>query len=161
MTIRLFATVSAGVVAAAIATLPMVAQAQTAPTDYDYVGVGVGVGNVGDSDVGFAVNSKFTLGDNVSVRPGAITDFDFDDGQTHVLVPVTYDFNPITPNGKLLPYAGAGLSVETGEHEEVGGLLTAGADYRLTERLTANAAVNWSISDTSPVNGVIGVGYTF
>ncbi|MEM6839277.1 MAG: hypothetical protein AAF609_20835 [Cyanobacteria bacterium P01_C01_bin.120] len=137
------------------------AQAQTPTTDYNYVGLGVGVGDLGDSDVGLAVNSKFTVGNNVSVRPGLITDFDFDDGQTAFLLPVTYDFNSVTQNGKLLPYAGGGIAARTGDDSDVGPLFTAGVDYRITDKVTLNGAVNWSIYDDSDVNGVIGVGYTF
>lgn len=137
------------------------AHAQTAPTDYNYVGAGVGVGDLGDSDLGLSVNSKFTVSNNVSVRPGLITDFDFSDGQTSFFVPVTYDFNPITQNGKLLPYAGGGVAFTTGDDSEVGPLLTAGVDYRITDKVTLNGSVNWSIYDDSDINGVFGVGYTF
>jgi opacity protein-like surface antigen len=137
------------------------AQAQTTPTDYNYVGLGVGVGDLGDSDLGLAVNSKFTVGNHLSVRPGMITDFDFDNGQTAFNIPLTYDFNPITRNGKLLPYAGGGVAFTTGDDSDVGPLLTAGVDYRVTDKVTVNGAVNWAIYDDSQVNGVIGVGYTF
>lgn len=141
--------------------LASTAHAQSAPTDYNYVGLGVGVGDVGNSDVGLAVNSKVTVGNNISVRPGVITDFDFEDGQTAFNIPVTYDFNPVTRNGKLLPYAGGGIAFTTGDDSDVGPLLTAGVDYRVTDQVTLNGAVNWSIYDDSQVNGVFGVGYTF
>lgn len=147
----------AGVVAATSA-----ASAQTAATDYNYVGLGVGAGDLGESDLGLAVNSKFTVGNNLSLRPGLVTDLDFsDEGQTSFTLPVTYDFNPVTRNGKLLPYAGAGVAVRTGDDSEVGPLLTAGVDYRVTDKVTLNGAVNWSIYEDSEVNGVVGVGYTF
>ena len=153
------ATAALGLVGAIALSSP--AQAQSAPTDYNYVGVGVGVGDLGDSDLGLAVNSKVTVGNNVSVRPGLITDFDFSDGQTSFMIPVTYDFNPITSNGKLLPYAGGGVAFTTGDDSDVGPLLTAGVDYRVTDKVTLNGAVNWSIYDDSQVNGVVGVGYPF
>ena len=159
MKTRLLSLVALGFVSAA-AVAP-VAHAETLP-DYNYVGLGVGVGEIGDSDVGLAVNSKFTLGNNVSIRPGAISDLDFSsDGETAFHVPITYDFNAITPDGKLFPYAGAGVAVITGDDSDVGPLLTAGLDYRVTDRVTFNGAVNWSIYDDSQVNGVVGVGYTF
>lgn len=158
MKLQQLSLVAAGLAVAAI--LAPSAHAQPLP-DYNYVGVGVGVGNLGDSDVGLAINSKLTITDNVSARPGLVSDLDFSDGETTFLLPVTYDFNAITPDGKLFPYAGVGASYRTGEDSEVGALLTAGADYRLTETLTLNGAVNWSITDDSPVNGVVGVGYTF
>ncbi|MDB9527070.1 hypothetical protein PN498_13800 [Oscillatoria sp. CS-180] len=140
------------------------AQAQsvpTEPTDYNYVGLGVGVGDVGDSDFGLAVNGKVTVGNNVSVRPSVLTDFDFSDGGTAFQIPLTYDFNPVTANGKLLPYAGGGVAFTVGDDSDVGPLLTAGVDYRVTEEVTLNGAVNWAIYDDSQVNGVVGVGYTF
>ena len=159
MKTRILSLVALGLVSAA--TIAPAAQAQTAP-DYNYVGLGVGVGDLGDSDVGLAVNSKLTLGNNVSLRPGVISDLDFSsDGETAFHVPITYDFNAITPNGKLFPYAGAGVAVITGENSDVGPLLTAGLDYRVTDEVTFNGAVNWSIYDDSQVNGVVGVGYTF
>ncbi|MGF1459064.1 MAG: outer membrane protein [Leptolyngbyaceae cyanobacterium] len=138
------------------------AQAQTPTTNnYNYVGLGLGVGDLGDSDLGLAINSKLTVGNQVSVRPGLITDFDFSDGQTSFTLPVTYDFNPITPNGKLLPYAGGGIAAKTGDDSEIAPLLTAGVDYRLSDKVTINGSVNWSIYENSDVNGVLGVGYTF
>lgn len=149
------------VAALAIAVAPA-AQAQTAPTDYNYVGIGAGVGDVGDSDVGLAINGKFTVADNVSIRPGIISDLDFgDDGATTFLAPVTYDFNSVTPNGRLLPFAGAGVSVSTEGAGAVGPLLTAGVDYRITDNWIANGSVNWSIYGDSQVNGIVGIGYSF
>lgn len=159
MKTQLFSLVIAGLATATV--MAPAAQAETFATDYNYVGLGVGVGDIGDSDVGLAVNSKFTVVENVSVRPGIITDLDFSDGETAFLVPVTYDFNAITPDGKLLPYAGAGVAVTVGDDTDVAGLLTAGVDYRVAENITLNGAVNWAINDDSSVNGVVGVGYTF
>ena len=159
MKTQLFSLVAFGLVSA-VAFAPA-AQAQT-PPDYNYVGLGVGVGDLDDSDIGLAVNSKLSVGNNVSLRPGAISDLDFtSDGETAFHVPITYDFNAITPNGKLFPYAGAGVAVTTGEDSDVGPLLTAGLDYRVTDKVTFNGAVNWSLFDDSRVNGVVGVGYTF
>ncbi|HEY9887899.1 MAG TPA: hypothetical protein V6D02_05820, partial [Candidatus Obscuribacterales bacterium] len=150
MKIQLLSVAALSLVGSAI--LSTSAHAQSAPTDYNYVGLGVGVGEVGDSDFGLAVNSKFTVGNNVSVRPGLISDLDFSDGQTAFHIPVTYDFNPITANGRLLPYAGGGVAFTVGEESEVGPLLTAGVDYRVTDKVTLNGAVNWSIYEDSQVN---------
>jgi opacity protein-like surface antigen len=159
MKARLLSIAALGI--AGSVTLASTAYAQSVPTDYNYVGLGVGVGDVGSSDVGLSVHSKFTVGNNVSLRPGVITDFDFDDGQTAFNIPVTYDFNPVTRNGKLLPYAGGGLAFTTGDDSDVGPLVTAGVDYRVTDNVTLNGAVNWAIYDDSQINGVFGVGYTF
>ncbi|MBE7382519.1 MAG: outer membrane beta-barrel protein [Leptolyngbya sp. SIO1E4] len=160
MKTQLLSLMALGLTGAAV--LAPAAQAQTAPTSYNYVGAGVGFGEIGDSSVGLAINSKLTLGNNVSVRPGIISDLDFSsDGETAFHVPITYDFNAISPDGKLFPYAGAGVAAITGDDSDIGPLLTAGVDYRITDKVTVNGAVNWSIYDNSQVNGVVGVGYTF
>jgi opacity protein-like surface antigen len=159
MKARFLSIAALGLVGSVVMTTS--AHAQTLPTDYNYVGLGVGIGDVGDSDLGLAVNSKVTVGNNISVRPGVITNFDFEDGGTSFNIPVTYDFNPITQNGKLLPYAGGGVAFTTGDDSEFGPLLTAGVDYRVSDKITLNGSVNWSIYDDSQVNGVVGVGYTF
>jgi len=160
MKVRFFSIAALAI--AGVVAVSSAASAQTSATNYNYVGVGVGVGDLGESDLGLAVNSKFTVGNNVSLRPGVITDLDFsDEGQTSFTLPVTYDFNPVTRDGKLLPYAGAGVAVKTGDESAVAPLLTAGVDYRVTNKVTLNGAVNWSIYEDSEVNGVIGVGYTF
>lgn len=159
MKARFLSIAALGLVGSVVMTTS--AHAQTLPTDYNYVGLGVGIGDVGDSDLGLAVNSKVTVGNNISVRPGVITNFDFEDGGTAFNIPVTYDFNPVTQNGKLLPYAGGGVAFTTGDDSEFGPLLTAGVDYRVSDKITVNGSVNWSIYDDSQVNGVVGVGYTF
>ncbi|WP_225885279.1 porin family protein [Leptolyngbya sp. KIOST-1] len=162
MKTRSIAAIALGLTAASMVALPMAANAQQAPTDYNYVGAGVGIGNVGTSDVGLSVNSKFTVADNISLRPGVITDLNFSgNGETSFLLPVTYDFNPVTNNGRLLPYVGAGLSVATEGSTTVGPLVTGGVDYRITDRIVANGGVNWSLHGNSRVNGTIGLGYTF
>ncbi|HIK43848.1 MAG TPA: hypothetical protein IGR64_03065 [Leptolyngbyaceae cyanobacterium M65_K2018_010] len=161
MKTRLIAAIALGLTAASMAALPMAASAQEKTTDYNYVGAGVGLGNLGPSDVGLAINSKITVGDNVSVRPGLITDFNFNTGETLFLLPVTYDFNAVTDNGRLLPFVGAGVSVSTEGAGAVGPLVSGGIDYRINDRLVANGTVQWSIFGNSQVNGSIGLGYVF
>lgn len=162
MKTRSIAAIALGLTAATMVALPMAANAQTAPTDYNYVGAGVGIGSLGTGDFGLSVNSKFTVADNISVRPGAISDLNFSgDGETIFLLPVTYDFNPVTPNGRLMPFVGAGISFSTEGDGAVGPLVTGGVDYRITDRIVANGGVNWSVFGNSQVNGTIGLGYTF
>jgi outer membrane protein W len=162
MKTRLLAAFTAVFATAAIAALPTAANAQEKTTDYNYVGAGVGLGDLGNSDIGLSINSKITVADNVSVRPGIISNLDFgSNGETVFLAPVTYDFNSLTDNGRLLPYIGGGLSVSTEGSGAVGPLVTGGVDYRLTDRLVANGAVHWSIYGDSQVNGSVGLGYTF
>ncbi|MBD1914946.1 hypothetical protein H6F55_01285 [Phormidium sp. FACHB-322] len=159
MKTRSIAAIALGLTAASMAALPMAANAQNASTDLNYVGAGVGISD----DIGLSINSKFTVADNISVRPGVITDLDFngDDGETVFLLPVTYDFNAITDNGRILPYVGAGLSVSTEGSTQVGPMLTGGVDYRITERIVANGGVNVSFYDNTKVNGSVGLGYAF
>lgn len=162
MKTRSITAIALGLAAATLAVLPMAANAQERTTDYNYVGAGVGVGSLGNSDIGLSINSKFTVADNVSLRPGVMSDLNFSgNGETVFLAPVTYDFNAITNNGRLLPYVGGGLSVSTADGGAVGPLVTGGVDYRITDRVVANGAVNWSIYSDSRVNGSIGLGYTF
>ncbi|WP_228040174.1 hypothetical protein [Nodosilinea sp. LEGE 07088] len=162
MKTRSIAAIALGLAAASMAVLPMTANAQAAPTDYNYVGAGVGIGDLGTGDFGLSVNGKVTVADHVSVRPGVISDLNFSNtGETVFLLPVTYDFNPITPNGRLMPYVGGGLSVSTEGAGAVGPLVTGGVDYRITDRVVANGAVNWSIYGNSQVNGTVGLGYSF
>lgn len=162
MKTRLLAALTAGLATLAVATFPLAASAQENTTDYNYVGAGVGLGDLGDSDFGLSINSKITVADNVSVRPGVISDLDFgSNGETVFLAPVTYDFDGLTNSGRLLPYLGGGLSVSTEGNGAVGPLVTGGVDYRLTDRLVANGAVHWSIYGDSQVNGTVGLGYTF
>ena len=140
----------------------MTAHAQTAPTDYNYVGLGVGLGDLGNNDVGLSINSKFRVADQVSLRPGVMSDLSFNEnGETVFLAPITYDFNPITDNGRLLPFVGGGVSVSTEGAGAVGPLVTGGVDYRISDNWTANGTVHWSIYGNSQVNGSVGVGYTF
>jgi hypothetical protein len=159
MKARFFSVAAMGLVGATL--MAFAAHAEPVAPNYNYVGLGVGIGDVGNSDVGLAINSKVTVSNNVSVRPGIVTDFDFSDGQTAFTLPVTYDFNAITSDGKLFPYAGAGVAFTTGDDSDVGPLLTAGVDYRISDQVTLNGGVNWSIYDDDQINGVIGVGYTF
>jgi opacity protein-like surface antigen len=162
MKTRLFAALAFGLATASMAVLPMAAQAQERTTDYNYVGLGVGLGDLSDSDIGLSINSKITVGDHISVRPGVISDLDFsNNGETVFLAPVTYDFNSLTNDGRLLPFVGGGLSVSTEGAGAVGPLVTGGVDYRINEQLTANGSVHWSIYGDSQVNGSIGLGYTF
>ncbi|NJL48813.1 MAG: hypothetical protein HC929_16725 [Leptolyngbyaceae cyanobacterium SM2_5_2] len=162
MKTRFIAAIALGLTAASMAALPMAASAQEKTTDYNYVGAGVGLGDLGNSDVGLSINSKITVGDNVSVRPGVISDLNFSgNGETVFLAPVTYDFNAVTNNGRLLPFVGAGVSVSTEGQGAVGPLLSGGVDYRITDRVVANGTVHWSLYGNSQVNGSIGLGYSF
>ena len=129
-----------GLTAAVLAVAPLAAFAQAAP-DYNYVGIGGG-------DEGFAVS----------------TDFDFDDGEdvTYVL-PITYDFNAVDPDGRLYPFLGAGINGELGDDSTLEAAVTGGADYRFNDKWLVNGSVVWSpFQDGSDdVDFIAGIGYSF
>ncbi|MGD1857530.1 MAG: YadA-like family protein [Leptolyngbyaceae cyanobacterium] len=145
-----------GLTTAVLAAAPLTALAQEAP-DYNYFGIG-------GSDEGFVVNGKVSLSDNLSVRPAVATDFDFDDGEDVVYVlPVTYDFNAVDPDGRLNPFVGAGISGELGDDSSIEAAVTGGADYRFNDKWLVNGSVVWSpFQDGSDdVDFIAGVGYSF
>ena len=159
---RFIAAIALGLTTATLVSLPLTARADDKTTDYNYVGLGVGLGQLGSNDLGLSINGKITLADHVSLRPGVITAFNSSStGQTLVLAPITYDIGGASSDGRLVPFVGAGVSVSTKGAGAVGPLLTAGADYRLTDKVVANGAVHWSLFGDSQVNGSIGLGYAF
>lgn len=145
-----------GLSAAVLAAAPLAAFAQAAP-DYNYFGVGGG-------DEGFAVNGKLSLSDNLSVRPAVSTDFDFDDGEDVAYVlPITYDFNAVDPDGRLYPFLGAGINGELGDDSTIEAAVTGGADYRFNDKWLVNGSVVWSPfqDGDDDVDFVAGIGYSF
>jgi len=153
---RLSATLA--IAAAALLAVPSGAQAQEAPS-YNYIGIGGG-------DNGFVINSKFSVADNVSLRPELATDFDFDDAEdVSYLLPVTYDFNTIG-SGKAAfnPFVGAGIAGDIGDDNdnEIEFALVAGTDYRFADRFVANGSVNYTpFADDDELGFTVGVGYLF
>ena len=145
-----------GLAAAAIVAAPLAANALT-PPDYNYVGIG-------GSDEGFAVNGKITIHDNLSVRPALSTDFNFGDSDDFsYVVPLTYDFNALDPQGRLFPWLGAGVNGDIGDNSDVEFAVTGGADYRINQHFLVNGSVVWSPfqNDGDEVGFVAGVGYSF
>ena len=145
-----------GLTAAVLATAPLTATAQAAP-DYNYVGIGGG-------DEGFVVNGKFSLSDNLSVRPAIGTDFDFDgDEDVAYVLPITYDFNSVDPAGRFNPFLGAGINGDLGDDSTVEAAVTGGADYRVNNRWLVNGSVVWSPfqDGNDDVDFIAGVGYSF
>ncbi len=142
-----------GVSLVSIATSAGTAQAQSY-NDYNYVGGGI-------SDEGFVINGKARVTRSLSLRPAAIVDYDFDNAT--FLIPVTYDAPAFeVGDADLLPFGGIGARVSTGgDDTDFGLLLTGGADYRFTERWTANGSINLTFIDDTDIDFVAGVGYTF
>ncbi len=135
----------------AVAASAVQASAQSV-NDYNYIGVG-------GSDEGFVINGKATLSDQLSIRPAAVTEFD----DFTFLIPVTYDFNAPSQTGedKILPFAGAGVRIDTEGNENFGVLLTGGADYRITDKWVANGSANLSFIGDTEFDFIVGVGYSF
>ena len=151
---RIFCTL--GLTAAVLVAAPVTAFAQEAP-DYNYFGIGGG-------DEGFAVNGKVSLSENLSVRPAVSTDFDFDgDEDVAYVLPITYDFNSVDPDGRLYPFLGAGINGELGDDSTIEAAVTGGADYRFNEQWLVNGSVVWSpFQDGSDdVDFIAGIGYSF
>lgn len=145
-----------GITAAVLLAAPFTALAQTAP-DYNYAGIG-------GSDEGFTINGKLSLSENLSVRPAVSTDFDFDDDEdVNYVLPITYDFNAVDPDGHLYPFLGAGINGELGDDSTIEAAVTGGADYRFNDTWLINGSVVWSpFQDGSDdVDFIAGIGYSF
>lgn len=150
-----------GLAAAVLLTVPFSAQAQVIRSTaevpgYNYVGIA-------GSDDGFAVNSKFSITNNISIRPEVATDFDFDDAEdVTYLVPVTYDFAVGGGRATFNPFVGAGVAGSIGDDSDVEFALVAGTDYRFAGNYVANASVNYApFADDDEVGFTAGVGYQF
>ena len=129
-----------------------------------YVGIGGAIGLSGGTGIGqggFLINSKIGLTRNVSFRPSVIIG-----DATDFLLPLTYDFiiqsaDPFRPVA-FAPFLGGGVAFSTDGGNEVGFLLTGGADFPLSRQFVANAAVNAGFfGDTTSVGISLGVGYQF
>lgn len=141
-----------GFVSAILVVNPAIAFAQDTS---NYLGLGA-------TDEGFAVNAKIELAEQLSIRPAVLTDIEFDDDtEVTVIAPVTYDFKSPFKNGKLLPFAGAGIGGTTRDDGSVGLTATGGVDYRASDKLTANGSVIWLPFDDDRVNVMVGLGYNF
>ncbi len=129
-----------------------------------YIGIGGNVGLSGGTGIGkggFLINSKIGLTRNISVRPSVIIG-----DSTDFLIPITYDlvlesadpFQPIP----FAPFIGGGVAFTTESNNDVGFLLTGGADFPLSKNFVANATVNAGFyGDTTSIGIGLGVGYQF
>ena len=159
---RLPATNSAAPPATRPLQYTQAARLQTPSSDPNYIGVG------GSND-GVVVNGRYALGDNFSVRPEVFTNAQGNNNGrgTSVLAPITYDFNSGTGSSaglgqSLHPFLGVGPGVTTGDGTTNAQLVaTAGTDYKLSKRYTADASVNYLPFDNERTDFVAGVGYNF
>ncbi|HEY9675659.1 MAG TPA: hypothetical protein V6D11_29720 [Waterburya sp.] len=129
-----------------------------------YIGIGGAIGLTGGTGIGqggFLINSKIGLTRNVSFRPSVVIG-----DATDFLLPLTYDFilqsaDPFRPV-PFAPFLGGGVAFSTDSGNEVGFLLTGGADFPLSRQFVANAAVNAGFfGDSTSVGISLGVGYQF
>ncbi len=127
-----------------------------------YFGLAGNIGLDGNTSVGdgaLAVISKIGLTDSFSFRPSAFIGDDLT-----FLLSLTFDFfgQPLPEaNTRIAPYLGGGLSLATGEGDNVGLLLSAGLDIPLSAKFTANTAINVKFLDNTAVGLLLGVGYNF
>ena len=152
-------SVALSLAAAALFAIPFGANAQSIRTtgaDYNYIGIGGG-------DDGFSVNSKFSVSNNISIRPEVATDFDFDDSEdVSYLVPVTYDFTVGQGRATFNPFVGAGVSGSIGDDSDVEFATVAGVDYRFANNYVANGSIDYApFADDDEVGFNLGIGYTF
>lgn len=133
---------------------------QDARSNPSFLGAGLNLGIGGDSALGdssFAVLSKLALGSSFSVRPTLLIEND-----VTVLIPVTYDFEPITTEYlTLAPYAGGGLSFSTGDDSNFDLLLSAGFDVPITRNLAATTGINITPFDSFDIGVQAGLVFTF
>lgn len=126
----------------------------------NFIGIGADFGTT--DDISFAAISRFSLSDQVAIRPSVLIGDGF-----AVLVPVTYDFSRATTSAggfQIRPYAGAGASyVDGNDDSNLGLLLSAGVDVPLSRQFTANAQANFAgiFSEDTNFGVTVGVGYNF
>ena len=129
-----------------------------------YVGIGGALGLTGGTGIGqggFLINSKIGLTRSISVRPSVIIG-----DSTDFLIPLTYDFylesrDPFEPI-PFAPFVGGGVAFSTDDENDIGFLLTGGADFPLSRQFIANATVNAGFfGDSTSVGISLGVGYVF
>ncbi|MEA5617472.1 hypothetical protein VB711_06420 [Cronbergia sp. UHCC 0137] len=131
-----------------------------------YLGIATNIGLSGNStslsDGNITVISKIGFGQSLSLRPAAILGSD-----TTFLIPITYDLSfyrlgdPVTESIPITPYLGAGAAITTGDNSETALLITGGVDLPLTNKFTANAAVNAGFFNQTDISLLVGVGYNF
>lgn len=154
-----------------IAQVPLVQRRRTSlnrltTEPYSYIGIG---GNIGFSDNdnetslgrgSFVVNGKVGISERLSVRPAVVINDD-----ATFLIPATYDFRIPSEDPLVLspfiPFAGAGVAISTKDDNNLGFLLTGGADYRISPNWTANGSLNVGFFDEVDFGLILGVGYTF
>ncbi|MEL6780088.1 MAG: outer membrane beta-barrel protein [Cyanobacteria bacterium J06597_16] len=126
----------------------------------NFIGIGADFGSA--DDVTFAAISKFSLNNQVALRPSVLVGDDI-----AVLVPVTYEFNQFSTDVRgfqIRPYAGVGASYsDSDDDSNIGLLLSAGLDIPVSRRFTVNTQANYAgiFSDDENFGVTVGIGYNF
>lgn len=126
----------------------------------NFLGIGADFGTA--DDVTFAVISKFSLNNQVALRPSVLIGDDL-----AVLVPVTYEFNQFATDVQgfqVRPYAGVGASYSDADDDSnLGMLISAGLDVPVSRRFTFNAQANYAgiFSNEENFGATVGIGYNF
>jgi hypothetical protein len=119
------------------------ARAQSVPTSKNNIGPSV---LFGGGNTNFAVDSKFGVSDNLSLRPFVA----FGNGATFFGSSITYDFNLSNSAGggtlgektQVTPFVGGGLYIASGGNNTTTGYFTGGADFDVTENITLKGEVD-------------------
>ena len=136
---------------------------------WSYIGLG---GNLGLSDNGLtdlgkgsvAIDAKVALTDYLSVRPAILIG-----DSTTILLPLTYDItiqsgDPFEPP-IVYPFIGGGLTLSNRETElnnNVAPLATAGADFRVSDRVVVYSNVSAGFfGEQTEIGARLGIGYVF
>ena len=130
-----------------ILALGMSAPARAEGTSKNYIGPAV---LFGGGSTNFAVDSKFGVSDNLSLRPFVA----FGNGATVFGSSLTYDFNLSNSSGggtlgertQVTPFVGGGVFIASGGNNNTNnntlGYFTGGADFDVTENVTLKAELD-------------------
>ncbi len=130
-----------------------------------YTGLGGTIGISGDSTLlgegGFSLVGRTAFNDNFSLHTSSIFK---DDGLT--LLAITFGIpikNDSSERELFFPFAGGGIAIEDlFDDFEVDGLITAGVDVPIWQKIVGTVRLNVSFpEDDTDIGLVLGVGYNF
>jgi hypothetical protein len=145
-----------------ILALGMSAPARAEGSSKNYIGPAV---LFGGGQTEFAIDSKFGVSDNLSLRPFV----SFGNGATTFGSSLTYDFNLSNGGGGTLgertqvtPFLGGGIAVDSGAGSNTVGYFTGGADFGVTENVDLKAELDVPFTSNGSATIVrLGAGFKF
>lgn len=145
-----------------ILALGMSAPARAEGTSKNYIGPSV---LFGGGQTEFAVDSKFGVSENLSLRPFV----SFGNGDTTFGSSLTYDFNLSNSGGGTLgertqvtPFLGGGVAIASGGGNQTVGYFTGGADFGVTENVDLKAELDVPFTSNGSATIVrLGAGFKF